>query len=68
MITAIDIACMQIIQGEKKPEHIHYHLQDPMPSKPVHIFEEANFHLVDRNIAMSQIGFDYYANIVTYRV
>lgn len=68
MITPLDVACMQIIQMDQKVDGAHYHLANPPLDKPRHIFEEANFHLVDRTIGMSQIGFDYYYNVVTYRV
>lgn len=68
MVTAIDIACMQIIQAEKKVDSAHYHLANPPLAKPRPPLEDARFHLVERNIAMTQIGFDYYANLVTYRV
>lgn len=68
MITPLDVVCMAIIVAEKKVDEAHYHLANPPLNKPRHIFEEANFHLVDRTIGMSQIGFDYYDNIVTYRV
>lgn len=68
MITPLDVVCMQIIQAEKRVDSAHYHLENPPLQKPRHIFEEANFHLVDRTISMSQIGFDYYANVVTYRI
>lgn len=68
MITPLDVVCMQIIQADNRVDKPHYHVADPPLQKPVHIFEEANFHLVDRAIGMSQIGFDYYANVVCYRV
>lgn len=68
MITPIDIVCMQIIEAARKPETVHYHLADPARAKPRSMLEEANFHLVERAITMKQIGFDYYNNIVTYRV
>lgn len=68
MTTAVDIACMQIIQGETRVDKAHYHLTNPPQSHPRQMLEEANFHLVDRNISMNQIGFDYYSNVVTYRV
>lgn len=68
MITPIDVVCMQIIEAEKKVETVHYHLADPPAAKPRPMLEEANFHIVDRSISMNQIGFDYYANVVTYRV
>lgn len=68
MITPLDITCMQIIQGETKVDKAHYHLADPPLSHPGPVLEEANFHLVERNISLNQVGFDYYSNLVTYRV
>lgn len=68
MITPIDVVCMQIIDAEKRVEHVHYHLNNPPLAHPRSPLEEATFHLVDRNISYNQIGFDYYANTVTYRV
>lgn len=68
MVTPLDVVCMQIIEAEKRPQEVHYHLANPPLAKPRPVLEEANFHIVDRAIGMSQIGFDYYANIVTYRV
>lgn len=68
MITPIDVICLQMIHANDKVDEAHYHLANPPLAHPRGIMEEANFHLVDRNIAMSQIGFDYYYNIVTYRV
>lgn len=68
MITPLDTACMQIIQAERRPDEAHYHLADPPVNHPRPIMDEANFHLVDRSIGMNQVGFDYYDNVVTYRV
>lgn len=68
MITPIDVVCMQIIESAKRTDSAHYHLADPARAKPRSLLEEANFHLVERAISMKQIGFDYYNNIVTYRV
>lgn len=68
MITPVDVVCMQIIVAEKKVDAAHYHLNDPPQPHPRSPLEEATFHLVDRAIRYSQIGFDYYDNVVTYRV
>lgn len=68
MITPLDSVCLQMIQAEKRVDEAHYHLADPPRAHPSSVLEEANFHLVSRNIEMKQIGFDYYNNIVTYRV
>lgn len=68
IVTAMDVACLQVIQASDKVDRAHYHVDNPPEAHPRQLLEEANFHLVDRNIAMSQIGFDYYTNIVTYRV
>ena len=68
MITPIDICCMQIIEAEKRPDKVHYHLTNPPLPHPRSPLEEATFHLVERNVAYNQIGFDYYANLVTYRI
>lgn len=68
MVTPLDVACMQIIHAENRVDHAHYHLADPAREKPRPMLEAATFHLVDRNISMTQIGFDYYANLVTYRI
>lgn len=59
---------MQIISAEKKVDAAHYHLNDAALQRPRHIMDEANFHLINRQIKMKQIGFDYYDNIVTYRI
>lgn len=68
MITPVDVICMQIITAEKRPVEAHYHLANPPDPHPRSPLEEAAFHLVDRTIAYNQIGFDYYANVVTYRI
>lgn len=68
MITPLDCACVQMIQAAKRVDEAHYHLADPPLAHPRPIMDEANFHLVERNISNAQIGFDYYYNIVTYRV
>lgn len=68
MITPIDAICLQMLQAERRPDEAHYHLANPPLAHPRPIMDEANFHLVDRQITMDQIGFDYYYNIVTYRV
>lgn len=68
MITPLDTVCMQIIAADKKVDSAHYHLADPPAAKPRPMLEEANFHLVERAITMDQIGFDYYNNVVTYRI
>lgn len=68
MITPIDAINYTIAHANRIPDEAHYYLaslplQDNRP-----LMDQANFHLVDRNISMSQIGFDYYSNVVTYRV
>lgn len=68
MVTPLDAVCLQMIQAAQKTQEVHYHLANPPLSHPRSMLEEANFHLVDRHIRMSQIGFDYYHNIVTYRI
>lgn len=68
MITPIDIICLQMYHSNHRVDEAHYHLANPPLPHPRSLMEEANFHLVDRNIEMRQIGFDYYYNIVTYRV
>lgn len=68
MITPIDVVCMQIIVAERKADSAHYHLTAPPQPHPRSPMEEATFHLVDRAIGLSQTGFDYYDNVVVYRV
>lgn len=68
MITPIDAICLQMIHAERDVEHVHYHLDDPPRAHPRAPLEEANFHLVERAITFDQIGFDYYDNVVVYRV
>ncbi len=68
MITPIDVICLQMIHATNKVESAHYHLEYPPMAKPNHIMDEANFHLINRSIQYDQIGFDYYDNIVVYRV
>ncbi|MBD5553470.1 MAG: hypothetical protein HDQ44_03945 [Desulfovibrio sp.] len=68
MITPLDAVCLQLIQAARRVEEAHYHLANPPLSHPRPLMDEANFHLVERNISMGQIGFDYYSNLVTYRV
>lgn len=68
MITPLDAVCLQMIQAERRVDAAHYHLADPPLLHAPRIMDEANFQLVSRNIGMNQIGFDYYYNIVTYRV
>ena len=68
MVTPLDVNCMQIIQAENRVDKAHYHIDNPPLSHPRPMLEEANFHLVDRKISMNQVGFDYYSNVVTYRV
>lgn len=68
MLTPLDAVCLQMIQASEKVQEAHYHLANPPLAHPRSMLEEANFHLVSRHISMSQIGFDYYNNIVTYRV
>lgn len=68
MVTPIDAVCLQMIQAARRVDEAHYHLVQPTISPPRTMLDEANFHLVERNISLNQIGFDYYSNIVTYRV
>lgn len=68
MITPLDAVCLQMIQMSQRVDEAHYHLANPPASHPRSIMDEANFHLINRHIKMTQIGFDYYANIVTYRI
>lgn len=68
MITPIDVVCLQMIHAERYGDEAHYHLANPPLSHPRPPLEEANFHIVDRTISLNQIGFDYYDNIVTYRL
>ena len=68
MLTPLDVACTQIIQAAKRVDEAHYQLKDPPSAQPRPMTEEANFHLINRTIALNQIGFDYYDNIVVYRV
>ncbi len=68
MITPIDAICMQIIDAEKRVDEAHYHLADPPSPHPRSPLEEAAFHIVSREISYNQIGFDYYANTITYRI
>ncbi len=68
MVTPLNVACLQLLNAAERVDEAHYHLVKAPQAYPRQSLEEANFHLVERNIAMSQIGFDYYSNIVTYRV
>lgn len=68
MITPIDIVCLHMAWAARGPDEAHYHLADPQRARPRPMAEAANFHIVDRTIGLAQIGFDYYDNIVTYRV
>lgn len=68
MVTPIDVICLQMIQADRRPKEVHYHLANPPLSHPRPMMDEANFQLVSRHITHGQIGFDYYDNIVTYRV
>ena len=68
MVTPIDLVCLQMASCARSGDEAHYHLADPQRAKPRPMTEAANFHIVDRTISLAQIGFDYYANIVTYRV
>lgn len=68
MITPIDVVCLQLIHCAHRGDEAHYHLENPPLPRPRMPADEANFHIVDRAITLSQIGFDYYDNIVTYRV
>lgn len=68
MITPIDAIHLTIAHASLVPLEAHYHLADlPMPHHRS-VIDEANFHIIDRTIGNAQIGFDYYDNIVTYRV
>lgn len=69
MITPLDVVCLHLIHAEKfhVPE-AHYHLADAAVEHPRYLMDEANFHLINRAITMDQIGFDYYDNVVVYRV
>lgn len=68
MVTPLDAACLQMIQASRRVDEAHYHLADPPLTHPRPVMDEVNFHLVNRNITLNQIGFDYYQNIVTYRI
>lgn len=68
MVTPIEVVCLQMAGAARGPHEAHYHLADPQRAKPRPMTEAANFHIVDRTITLAQIGFDYYDNIVTYRV
>ena len=68
MISPIDAIDYAIAHSGRIPDEAHYYLatlplQDNRP-----LMDQANFHIVDRTIGTSQIGFDYYYNIVTYRI
>ncbi|MBD5417756.1 MAG: hypothetical protein HDR50_08905 [Desulfovibrio sp.] len=67
MVTPIEVVCLQMASSARGDE-AHYHLADPQRAKPRPMTEMANFHIVDRTISLAQIGFDFYDNIVTYRV
>ena len=68
MVTPIEVVCLQMASTARGVDEAHYHLADPQRAKPRSVMEMANFHIVDRTISLAQIGFDYYDNIVTYRV
>ncbi len=68
MITPLDVVCLQIIEASRRGDEAHYHLTDPPHFHPRTILEEATFHITERAISLKQIGFDYYDNVVTYRV
>lgn len=68
MVTPIEVVCLQMSVSAAGPHEAHYHLADPQRAKPRPMMEMANFHIVDRTISLAQIGFDFYDNIVTYRV
>lgn len=68
MITPIEVVFLRTWHESLAPHHAHYHLENPPLPHHRSPIDEANFHIIDRNISMSQIGFDYYANVVTYRV
>lgn len=68
MISPIGAIEYAVAHSVRVPDEAHYYLAAlPLEdSRP--LMDEANFHIVNRTIGMSQIGFDYYYNIVTYRV
>ena len=68
MITPIDCICLQMIQAANRVDEAHYHLTDPPHFHPRTMLEEATFHVTERAVSLKQIGFDYYSNIVTYRI
>lgn len=68
MIQPLDIIRMINTHADRIPDEAHYHLADPPLAHCRPIMEEAIFHIVDRTISLGQMGFDYYNNIVTYRV
>ena len=68
MVTPIDLVCLQMASCARGRDETHYHIADPQRARPRALTEAANFHIVDRTISLAQIGFDYYDNIVTYRV
>lgn len=68
MNTVVDIACMQIIQAEKRVDHAHYHIANPPEPHPQSPLEEAPFHIVNRAVTLNQAMFDYYDNTLSFRV
>lgn len=66
MITPLDLVYQAA--NHSPPVEAHYHLASSHVHAGPDVIEMANFHLINRNIDMGQIGFDYYYNIVTYRV
>ena len=68
MVTVKDALYQMIINSIKPPREAHYHLTYYKFHDSPMIMDMANFHIVDRTISMSQIGFDHYRNVVTYRV
>ena len=68
MITPLDLIYQAAGHADPIVREAHYHLASQHVSRNVGILEQANFHLINRTIEMSQIGYDHYYNIVTYRV
>ena len=59
---------MQILQAEERVDRAHYHIANPPQPHPRSPLEEANFHIVDRAVTLDQAVFDYYDNILSFRV
>ena len=68
MITAYEQIYHAASHADPIVREAHYHLASQPASCNHATLEQATFHLVSRNISMSQIGYDHYYNIVTYRV